>query len=72
MGFFSNAFKSVSNVAKTTVTTVKTAGYAVTGVAVIGVLVVGEIVLVPIDEAKKIPSNLTANSSANTDFCRRG
>ena len=62
MGFFSNAFKSVSNVAKTTVTTVKTAGYAVTGVAVIGVLVVGEIVLV----------NLTANSSANTDFCRRG
>ena len=53
MGFFSNAFKSVSNVAKTTVTTVKTAGYAVTGVAVIGVLVVGEIVLVPIDEAKK-------------------
>ena len=53
MGFFSNAFKSVSNVAKMTVTTAKTAGYAVTGATVIGVLVVGELVLIPIDEAKK-------------------
>jgi hypothetical protein len=31
MGFFSNVFKSVSNVAKTTVTTAKTGGYAVYG-----------------------------------------
>ena len=53
MGFFRNAFKAVNNVAKTTVTTVKTAGYAVTGATVIGMLVVVELVSIPINEAKK-------------------